>query len=116
MNPKETEVYTASYELHRLYYETADEARDADFWRQVKDGIDGLGKYNAQSAIIKVINLDVITAYENHKTRERVRIGAEQAKAAEREREENARAEARAKHATEVERLERELAQARAAL
>ena len=118
MNATDTTIYRACYDLHRLYYETPEEARDADFWGQIKDGIHGLGKFNAQGAIVKLLALDVLTAYEKYSTYKRLQIDMAQAEATKRAHEEATRieAETRTKAQAEVTRLERELAKARAAL
>jgi uncharacterized membrane protein len=116
MNTIENKMYRASYDLHRLFYETAEESRNDEFWRQIHDGINSLGEYNSQCQIVTILIQDVIYAYEQYAVCEQRKANAAREKALILEREENERAEAHIKAIAEVERLERELAQARAAL
>jgi len=116
MNTREIKMYNESYDLHRLFYETAEESRNDEFWKKIFDGIKSLGEYNAQYQIVTILLRDVIVAYEQRETPEQRKAKADRERAIQRELEEIARAEERTKAIAEIERLECELAQARAAL
>lgn len=79
-------------------------------------GINSLGKDSAKTQLIRLIISDIIFAYENRETPEQKRAKAERQRTIKRELEEIAKAEERTKTIAEIERLERELAQARATL
>ena len=116
MNTIESKTYKASYDLHRLFYETAEESRNVDFWRQIENGIASIGKHSSQCQIATLLIHDVIFAYEQHASVEQRKANVARENALKREREEIEKEESRKKAVAEVERLERELEQARAAL
>lgn len=112
----ENQIYVANYALHRLFYETPEESRDADFWLQIKAGIAEVTKNPAQCTIARTLIRDVLTPYEQYSTREQLRKDSERAEIARKAQEEAERAETQKRRLAEIERLERELAQARAEL
>jgi hypothetical protein len=82
------------------------------YWRIIEADDKNYGvfySFKTKTVLEVPLNLDA-------ETRERMRTVTEQGEIAKRAREETGRAEARSKCATEIERLERKLAQARAAL
>jgi hypothetical protein len=82
------------------------------YWRFIEaDGKTHAVFYSFKTKTVLEVPLNL-----DAETRERMRTAPEQAEIAKRAREDAARAEARSKHAAKIERLERELAQARAAL